>query len=79
LELVFFLGGIILIIVERWRFAEQRTVGAPVRIPGSPENARAALWRAAFTSIPLLIYIIVTVTAGIAIIAIPSLNLPSLT
>jgi membrane protease YdiL (CAAX protease family) len=79
LQLAFFGGGIALLIVERWRFAEQKAVGAPVRIPGSPENTGAALWRAAFTSIPLLIYIVITAGAGIIMIALPSFSIPGLT
>ncbi|MDR3224848.1 MAG: CPBP family intramembrane metalloprotease [Clostridiales Family XIII bacterium] len=63
--------GIVLLIKERWRFAEQRAVGAPIRIPGSPERTGAALWQAAFTSIPLLIYIGATVSAGIIMIITP--------
>jgi membrane protease YdiL (CAAX protease family) len=68
--IAFFAAGVVLLIIERWRFREQRVVGAPVRIPGSPERAGAALWSAAFTSVPLLIYIGVTVYAGLAIIGI---------
>jgi membrane protease YdiL (CAAX protease family) len=76
--IAFFVCGVILLIVERWRFAEQRRVGAPIRIPGSPERTGAALWRAAFTSIPMLLYIIVTVGLGILMIAAPSFNIPGL-
>jgi hypothetical protein len=79
IQLAFFACGIILLVTERWRFAEQKAVGAPVRIPGSPENTGATLWRAAFTSIPLLIYIVITLGAGIMMIALPSFNIPGLT
>jgi membrane protease YdiL (CAAX protease family) len=79
IQLAFFACGVILLIVERWRFAEQRAVGAPVRIPGSPENTGTILWRAAFTSIPLLIYIVITLGAGIVMVAIPSFNIPGIT
>jgi membrane protease YdiL (CAAX protease family) len=78
-QLAFFVIGVILLIIERWRFAEQKKVGAPIRIPGSPENTGAALWRAAFTSIPLLIYIVITLGSGIAMVALPSLHIPGLT
>ncbi|MDR1042613.1 MAG: CPBP family intramembrane metalloprotease [Clostridiales Family XIII bacterium] len=78
-QFAFFAGGIILLITERWRFAEQKAVGAPARIPGSPENTGATLWKAAFTSIPMLIYIVITLGAGIGMIALPSLNIPGLT
>jgi hypothetical protein len=75
--IAFFVGGVALLIAERWRFREQRVVGAPARIPGSPEKTGAALWSAAFTSVPLLIYIGVTVYAGLAIIGIaPAPALP---
>jgi hypothetical protein len=74
--LIFLVGGIALIVKERWRISEQKTVGAPIRIPGSPERVGAALWRAAFTSVPLLIYIVVTVVAGIAMIFLPTFELP---
>ncbi|MDR1292888.1 MAG: CPBP family intramembrane metalloprotease [Clostridiales Family XIII bacterium] len=76
IQLAFFVCGVILLIVERWRFAEQRKVGAPLRIPGSPENTGAALWRAAFTSVPLLIFIVVTFGAGIGMIAAPTFSIP---
>jgi hypothetical protein len=36
----------------------------------------ASLWRATFTSIPLLAYIVVTVAAGIAMILMPSFKMP---
>jgi membrane protease YdiL (CAAX protease family) len=78
LLIAFFICGIILLIRERWRFAEQRVVGAPVRIPGSPEKVGSALWRAAFTSVPLLIYIAVILAVGIAMIALPDFNLASM-
>jgi membrane protease YdiL (CAAX protease family) len=76
IEILFFVGGVAFLIRERWRFAEQRAVGAPIRIPGSPENVGAALWSAAFTSAPLLIYIAVTIAAGVVMIFFPSFNLP---
>jgi membrane protease YdiL (CAAX protease family) len=75
--LAFFLVGIALLIKDRWRIAEQKAVGAPLRIPGSPERVGAALWRAAFTSIPLLVYIVLTLGAGMAMIFLPSFTLPS--
>jgi hypothetical protein len=75
--LIFFFAGLALLIKERWRIAEQRAVGAPLRIPGSPEKVGAALWRAAFTSIPLLVYIVLTLGAGIAMIFLPSFTLSS--
>jgi membrane protease YdiL (CAAX protease family) len=78
IQVAFFVAGAILLVKERWRFAEQRVVGAPARIPGSPENVGASLWRAASTSIPLLAYIAVTLCAGIVIIALPSFDLSSL-
>jgi membrane protease YdiL (CAAX protease family) len=68
--IAFFVGGVALLLLERWRFREQRVVGAPVRIPGSPARTGAALWGAAFTSVPLLLYIGVTVFAGLALIGI---------
>jgi membrane protease YdiL (CAAX protease family) len=73
--LVFFICGIILLIIERWRFAEQRSVGAPIRRPGSPERVGAALWSAAFTSVPLLLYIIITLGLGMLVIKMPSFGL----
>jgi membrane protease YdiL (CAAX protease family) len=73
--LALFIGGIVFLIKERWRFAEQKSVGAPIRIPGSPERTGTALWRATFTSIPLLLYIAATVSAGIAMIIFPAFNL----
>ncbi|MDR1495726.1 MAG: CPBP family intramembrane metalloprotease [Clostridiales Family XIII bacterium] len=73
----FFIGAIVLLVKERWRFAEQRTVGAPIRIPGSPERTGAALWSAAFTSVPLLVYIAVTLLAGIGMIFLPGFTLSS--
>jgi membrane protease YdiL (CAAX protease family) len=79
IQLAFFAAGVVLLITERWRFAEQRAIGAPVRIQGSPENVGASLWRAAFTSIPLLVYIAITLVAGIGMVASPSFNLPGLT
>jgi membrane protease YdiL (CAAX protease family) len=78
-QLAFFAGGIILLIIERWRFAEQKAIGAPIKMSNSPENPGAALWKAAFTSIPFLVYIAITFGAGIAIIALPSFNIPGLT
>jgi membrane protease YdiL (CAAX protease family) len=72
---VIFLAGIALLIQERWRIAEQKAVGAPFRIPGSPARTGAALWRAAFTSIPLLVYLVLTLGAGIAMIFIPTFTL----
>jgi membrane protease YdiL (CAAX protease family) len=74
--LVFFIAGIALLIQERWRIAEQKVVGAPLKIPGSPPGVGAALWRAAFTSIPLLAYIAITLAAGIAMIFLPTFTLP---
>jgi membrane protease YdiL (CAAX protease family) len=73
--LAFFVGGVILFVRERWRIAEQKVVGAPIRIPGSPERVGAALWRAAFTSIPLLIYIVITVGIGLGMVFIPSFSI----
>ncbi|MDR2162693.1 MAG: CPBP family intramembrane metalloprotease [Clostridiales Family XIII bacterium] len=73
---IFLIGGIALLYQERWRIAEQKAVGAPIRIPGSPERVGPALWGAAFTSIPMLAYIAVTVAAGIAMILMPSFRMP---
>jgi len=74
----FFAVGVVLLIKERWRFAEQKVIGAPIRIPGSPERTGVALWGAAFTSIPLLLYIGATLGLGIALIVLPTFSLSGL-
>jgi membrane protease YdiL (CAAX protease family) len=63
--ILFLVCGVALLIKERWRFAEQKTVGAPVRVSGSPERIGAALWGATFTSVPLIIYIVLMLGTGI--------------
>jgi membrane protease YdiL (CAAX protease family) len=74
--LALFAGGMILLVKDRWRIKEQKLSGVPIRIPGSPEDVGKALWSAAFTSIPLLAYIALTLSAGIAMIFI---DIPGLT
>jgi membrane protease YdiL (CAAX protease family) len=70
--IVFLVCGTALLIKERWRFAEQKTVGAPIMAADSPPNTGALMWGAAFTSVPLIIYIVLMIGAGIiTIIGLP--------